>query len=59
MLKDHNRSTRIGWEIRLKLTIMKPEWHHGTWYDVFIVNVTYFTRYCRVSIVDFDQENLC
>ena len=25
--------------------------------DVFVVNFTYFTRYCRVSIVDFEQEN--
>ena len=27
--------------------------------DVFIINFTYFTRYCRVSIVDFEQENVC
>ena len=26
--------------------------------DVFTVIFTYFTRYCRVSIVDFEQENV-
>ena len=54
MLKDHNRSTRARWEISSKLTRKTPERRYGPSSNIFIANCTYFTRYCRVSIVDFD-----
>ena len=61
MLKDHNRNTRTRWGISLKLTIKTQERHHWPCSDIFIVNFTYFTCYCRVRvcIVDFEQENVC
>ena len=61
MLKYHNRNTRTRWGISSKLTIKTQERRHWPRYDVFIVNFTYFTCYCRVwvCIVDFEQENVC
>ena len=50
MPKDHNRNTRTRWRISLKLTIETPERRHWPRSDVVIVNFTYFTRYCRVSL---------
>ena len=60
MLKDHNRNTRTRWGISSKLTIKASERRYWPRSDVFIVNFTYFTRYCRVTfyIVDFEQENV-
>ena len=49
MLKENNRNTRTRWEITLKLTIKTPGRHHWPRPNLFIVNFTYFTRYCRVK----------
>ena len=59
MLKFHNRNTRTRWEICPKLIIKIPERRYLPRSDVFIVNLTYFTRYSSVSIVDFEQVNVC
>ena len=61
MLKDHNKNTRTRSGISSKLTIKTSERRHWPRSDVFIVNFTYFTRYCRVRvcIVDFEEENVC
>ena len=59
MLKEHNRNIKTRSEISSKLKIKTPERRHWPRSDVFIVNFSYLTRYCRVSIVDFEQENIC
>ena len=59
MLKFQDRNTRTRWEIILKLTIKTPERRHWPESDVFIVNFTYFTVYSSVSIVEFEQVNVC
>ena len=65
MPKDHNKNTRTRSEISSKLTIKTPERHHWARSDVFIVNFTYFTRYCTfmVYIVDLSRKmfarNVC
>ena len=59
MVKDHSRNTRARWEICSKITIKAPEGRHWPCSDVFIVNFRYFTRYCTVPTVDFDQVNVC
>ena len=58
MLKFHKRITRI-WTICLRLTIKTWERRHWPRSDFFIVSFTYFTRYSSVSIVDFEQVNVC
>ena len=58
MLKVHNWSTRRSWEICPKLTIKIPERRYWPRSDVFIVNLTYFTRYSTASAVGFEQEML-
>ena len=61
MLKDHNKNPRTRSGISSKLTIKTSERRHWPQSDVFVVNFTYFTRYCRVRvcIVDFEEENVC
>ena len=59
MLKTQNRNTRTSSEISSKLTTKTPPRRHWPRSDTFFVNFTYFTRYWRASIVDFDQGNIC
>ena len=56
--QSRNRNTRRRREIFSKLKIKTPERRHLPRSDVFIVNVTYFTRYSSVSIVAFEQVNV-
>ena len=59
MPKFLNRNTRTRSEICSKITIKTPERRHEPRCDAFIVNFTYFTCYSSVSIVDFEQVNVC
>ena len=59
MPKFVNRNTRTRWEICSKITIKTPERRHELRSDVFIVNFMYFACYSSVSIVDFEQVNVC
>ena len=39
-------------------SIKTPEWRYWPRSNVFIVNLTYFTRYSTASIVDFELVNV-
>ena len=57
MVKVNKRNIRTRCEICSELTIKRPEQRQWRRSGVFIVNVTYFTPCCNVSIVNFKQVN--
>ena len=57
-VKSPQKITKI-WTICSRLTTKAWERRHWPCSDVFIVSFTYFTCYFSVSIVDFEQVNIC
>ena len=58
LFKFNNRNNRKRCEIYSKLRIKTPERRHWRLFGVFIVDVTYFTPFSSVPIVDFEQVNV-
>ena len=59
MFKVKNRNTRKRCGICSKLTIKTPERRQWRSSGVFIVNLEHSTPFSSVSIVDFEQVNIC